>query len=147
MESSQGCCRFFHPEAASGKELTFGKRGDHHYSSDLAGSVPEGSENELASLLMYAPIPGMTANQVLQAFHRDAPFLFLGAAIVSVGLVAAAFSAIRRKPDPLLIYLSLFAVLYGLRMWIQTELLDPTRQGPSLFPGFPPPMHSAIPFP
>ena len=147
MESSQGCYRFFNPGAASGKELTFGKRGDHHYSSDLAGSVPEGSENELASLLMYAPIPGMTANQVLQAFHRDAPFLFLGAAIVSVGLVAAAFSAIRRKPDPLLIYLSLFAVLYGLRMWIQTELLDLTMQGSSLFPRFRSAMNFVIPIP
>ena len=62
MESSQGCYRFFNPGAASGKELTFGKRGDHHFSSDLAGSVPEGSENELASFLMYAPIPGMTAD-------------------------------------------------------------------------------------
>jgi hypothetical protein len=49
----------------------------------------------------------MTADQVLQAFHRDALFLFLGAAIAAVGLVAAVFSAIRRKLDPVLIYFAL----------------------------------------
>ncbi len=53
---------------------------------------------------MNAPTPGLTAGQVLQAFHHDAFNLFLGAAIVAVGLVAAAFSAIRRKLDLVLIY-------------------------------------------
>ena len=67
---------------------------------------------------MYVLAPEMTADQVWQAFHRDALNLFLGAAIVAVGLVAAAFSAIRRKLDPVLIYFALFAVLYGLRMWL-----------------------------
>ncbi|MFZ0859817.1 MAG: hypothetical protein WCA27_24710 [Candidatus Sulfotelmatobacter sp.] len=42
---------------------------------------------------MYATAPELTADQVLQAFHHDAPALFLGAMIVAVGLVAAAFSA------------------------------------------------------
>jgi sigma-B regulation protein RsbU (phosphoserine phosphatase) len=59
---------------------------------------------------MYAPAPELTADQVLQAFQRDAVFLFLGAAIVAVGLVAAAFSVIRRKFDPALIYFALFAI-------------------------------------
>ena len=76
----------------------------------------------------------MTADQVLQAFHRDAPNLFLGAGIVSVGLVAAAFSAIRRKLDPVLIYFALFAVLYGLRMWMVSNLMGLTMQGSSLYP-------------
>lgn len=52
---------------------------------------------------MHAPSPEMTADQVLQVFRRDAPLLFLGAAIAAVGLVAALFSAIRRKLDPVLI--------------------------------------------
>jgi phosphoserine phosphatase RsbU/P len=78
---------------------------------------------------MYAPAPEMTADQVLRVFHHDAPSLFLGAAIVAVGLVAAAFSAIRRKFDQVLIYFALFAVLYGLRMWIQANLLQLTIQG------------------
>src|SRR5580658_7547171 len=82
---------------------------------------------------MYAPAPGMTANQVLQAFHHDAPNLFLGAAIVAVGLVAAAFSAIRRKFDPVLIYFALFAFLYGLRMWMESDMVELTMQGSPLY--------------
>jgi sigma-B regulation protein RsbU (phosphoserine phosphatase) len=76
----------------------------------------------------------MTADQVLQAFRRDAPLLFLGAAIAAVGLVAALFSAIRRKFDPVLIYFALFAVLYGLRMWMVSNLMVLTMQGWWLYP-------------
>jgi len=83
---------------------------------------------------MHAPSPEMTADQVLQAFRRDAPLLFLGAAIAAVGLVAALFSAIRRKLDPVLIYFALFAVLYGLRMWMVSNLMVLTMQGSSLYP-------------
>jgi phosphoserine phosphatase RsbU/P len=82
---------------------------------------------------MYVPAPEMTADQVLQVFHHDAPSLFLGAAIVAVGLVAAAFSALRRKFDPVLIYFALFAVLYGLRMWIQANLLQVIIQGSTFY--------------
>lgn len=82
---------------------------------------------------MNAPTPGLTAGQVLQAFHHDAFNLFLGAAIVAVGLVAAAFSAIRRKLDLVLIYFALFAGLYGLRMWMQSDLMELTMQGSSLY--------------
>jgi len=82
---------------------------------------------------MYVSAPEMTADQVLQAFHHDAPNLFLGAAIVAVGLVAAAFSAIRRKLDPVLIYFALFALLYGLRMWMDSHLMDLTMQGSPLY--------------
>src|SRR5579863_8810568 len=71
---------------------------------------------------MLAP-PQMSASQVLSAFHRDAPYLFLGAAFVAVGIVSAAFSLLRRKRDPLLFYLALYAILYGIRMWVRTELL------------------------
>ena len=83
---------------------------------------------------MYAAAPELTADQVLRAFHRDAPFLFLGAAIVAVGLIAAVFSAIRRKLDPVLIYFALFASLYGLRMWILSNLVGITMKGSSLYP-------------
>jgi sigma-B regulation protein RsbU (phosphoserine phosphatase) len=82
---------------------------------------------------MYALAREITADQVLQAFRRDAPFLFLGAAIAAVGLVAAAFSAIRRKVDPVLIYFALFAILYGLRMWMRSNLMLLTMQGSSLY--------------
>jgi sigma-B regulation protein RsbU (phosphoserine phosphatase) len=82
---------------------------------------------------MYMLDPEMTADQVLQAFHRDAPGLFLGAVIVAVGLVAAAFSAIRRKLDPVLIYFALFAGLYGLRMWMRSDLMWLTMRGSTLY--------------
>jgi phosphoserine phosphatase RsbU/P len=42
----------------------------------------------------------LSAAQVLSAFHQDAPYLFLGAAFVAVGLVSVAFSAIRRNTIP-----------------------------------------------
>lgn len=75
---------------------------------------------------MPLPAPELTAEQVLSAFHRDAPYLFMGAAFVALGIVSAAFSGLRRKRDPLLIYLAVYAVLYGLRMWIQSSLLGLT---------------------
>jgi sigma-B regulation protein RsbU (phosphoserine phosphatase) len=71
---------------------------------------------------MYAPAPEMTADQVLQVFRHDAPSLLFGAMIMAVGLVAAAFSEIRRKHDPILIYLAFLAGLYGLRMWMQSGI-------------------------
>jgi sigma-B regulation protein RsbU (phosphoserine phosphatase) len=78
---------------------------------------------------MSAAAPKMSAGEVLSAFHGDAPYLFLGAAFVAVGLVSAAFAVIRRKRDSLLIYFSLFAVFYGLRLWVHTTLLGITVQG------------------
>ena len=76
---------------------------------------------------MFAP--EITADQVLQTFHHDAPYLFLGASFVAVGMVAAGLAAIRRKRDLLLIYFALFAVFYGLRLWIQADLLGLALQG------------------
>jgi sigma-B regulation protein RsbU (phosphoserine phosphatase) len=71
---------------------------------------------------MHAPAPELTADQVLRAFRHDAPSLLFGAMIMGVGLVAAAISEIRRKHDPVLIYLAFLAGLYGLRMWIQSGM-------------------------
>jgi sigma-B regulation protein RsbU (phosphoserine phosphatase) len=82
---------------------------------------------------MYVAVPQMSAGEVLSAFHRDAPYLFLGAAFVAVGLVSAAFAVIRRKHDLLLIYFALFAVFYGLRLWIQATLLGITVQGSAFY--------------
>ncbi|HEY7303563.1 MAG TPA: PP2C family protein-serine/threonine phosphatase [Bryobacteraceae bacterium] len=64
----------------------------------------------------------ITAADVLQAFRRDAPDLFLGAAFMTVGLVSVGFSALRRIREPLLIYFGIFAGLYGLRLWLQASL-------------------------
>jgi sigma-B regulation protein RsbU (phosphoserine phosphatase) len=82
---------------------------------------------------MYAPSPQMAADQVLQTFRRDVPTLLFGAMIMAVGLVAAAFSEIRRKHDPILIYLAFLAGLYGLRMWMQSGMFL-LMQGWSFYP-------------
>ena len=51
----------------------------------------------------------MSAEEVLSAFRRDAPYLFLGAAFAAVGIVSAAFAVLRRQRDSLLIFFALFA--------------------------------------
>ena len=65
----------------------------------------------------------LTASQVLRVFHRDEVFLFLGSAFTTVGLVIGAFLVIRRRFDQLLFWLALFAILYGQRLWMTSELL------------------------
>jgi phosphoserine phosphatase RsbU/P len=72
---------------------------------------------------MYPALPNISAADVLQSFYRDAPYLFLGSAFITVALVAAAFSAVRRRLDPLLIYFAFFAGLYGLRLWFSASLV------------------------
>ncbi len=80
---------------------------------------------------MYAP--EFSAQQVIQAFRQDAPLLFLGASFVSVGVVAGALAAIRRRFDPLLVYFCLFAIFYGARLWIQSRLFGLTMQGEEFY--------------
>jgi sigma-B regulation protein RsbU (phosphoserine phosphatase) len=66
----------------------------------------------------------MSAEEVLHAFYRDAPYLFLRAALTAVGIVSAAFAVLRRRRDSLLIFFALFAALYGLRLWISSPCLQ-----------------------
>lgn len=77
--------------------------------------------------------PEMSASQVLSAFHHDAPYLFLGAAFVAVGIVSAAFAFLRRRRDSLLIFFALFAAFYGLRLWVSSTLLGMTIQGSTFY--------------
>jgi sigma-B regulation protein RsbU (phosphoserine phosphatase) len=65
----------------------------------------------------------LTVAQVLHAFHRDAPYLFLGAAFITVGLVSIAYCVLRRRFDRLLVWMAIFAGLYGLRLWLQAHML------------------------
>src|SRR5262250_1793313 len=69
---------------------------------------------------MHVTPHGLTADGVLSAFKSDAPITFLGIAIVTTGLVAAAFASLRRKRASLLVYFAAFAILYGIRMCLQT---------------------------
>jgi phosphoserine phosphatase RsbU/P len=72
---------------------------------------------------MYADDPQLTASQVLRTFHHDELYLFLGAAFTTLGLMSAAFSFLQRKFDAMLFWLALFAILYGQRLWLQSDLL------------------------
>jgi sigma-B regulation protein RsbU (phosphoserine phosphatase) len=75
----------------------------------------------------------LTTNDVLRIFHRDEPFLFLGAAFTTIGILCAAFSLLRRRLDAMLLWLAAFAFLYGQRLWLDTGLLGITLGGKELF--------------
>lgn len=68
--------------------------------------------------------PDLPASKVLHAFLHDAPYLFMGAAFVTVGLVSIAICALRKRYDALLVWLAVFAGLYGIRLWMQSKMLD-----------------------
>jgi sigma-B regulation protein RsbU (phosphoserine phosphatase) len=72
---------------------------------------------------LCAADPQLTASEVLRVFHSDEPYLFLGIAFITTGILAAAFALLRRKVDPLLIYFALFAFFYGQRLLMQLGLL------------------------
>ncbi len=82
---------------------------------------------------MQVTPPGLTADDVLQAFKSDAFALFFGAAIVTSGLIAAGIAFIRRKRDALPIYFALFAIIYGIRMCMQTEMAQFVFDGSQVF--------------
>jgi sigma-B regulation protein RsbU (phosphoserine phosphatase) len=89
----------------------------------------------------------ITAEQVLQTFHGDAPYLFLGAAFVSVGMIAAAFSLIRSKHDAVLNYFALFSVLYGLRLWVQASTVGLAFQDSAFYPRLAAGINYIVPIP
>ena len=60
---------------------------------------------------------------VLRLFLREAPYLFFGSAFAAIGLVAGSFVAIRQRRDTLLTFFALFAILCGLRLWIQSDIV------------------------
>jgi len=72
---------------------------------------------------MFIAIPQVSADEVLRAFHRDEPFLFLGAAFNTVTIILIGLCVIRRKADALLISLAVFAHVYGVRLWMDSALL------------------------
>ena len=80
---------------------------------------------------MSLPDPNFPVGNLLRTFHRDEIYLFLGAAITTIGLLAAAFSLLRRRLDPLLLWFALFAILYGARMWMTNQLLDLPSNSPT----------------
>ncbi len=72
---------------------------------------------------MLLPDPQFARSEILRVFNHAQVYLFLGAAIITVGILAASFSLLRRRFDPLLLWFSLFAILYGLRLEMNYQLL------------------------
>lgn len=58
----------------------------------------------------------------VRVFERDEVQLFVAAGSVTVGLVAIGFSLVRRRFDRLLSFFAWFAVLYGIRLWFQSNI-------------------------
>ncbi|MGB6783560.1 MAG: PP2C family protein-serine/threonine phosphatase [Terracidiphilus sp.] len=56
-------------------------------------------------------------------FHREEPALFLGAAFNTVALICLGFCLVRRRFNTLLVWLGLFASLYGTRMWLESDIV------------------------
>jgi phosphoserine phosphatase RsbU/P len=65
----------------------------------------------------------LAAGDILRAYHHDEPLLFLASAFITVAIVSAAYCAIRRRFDPLLVNLALFAYLYGQRLQLDSHML------------------------
>src|ERR1700760_4462824 len=82
---------------------------------------------------MFLPDPQFARSEVFRAFNHAQIYLFLGAAIITVGLLAASFSLLRRRFDPLLLWFSLFAILYGLRLDMNYQLLWALGLRPVIF--------------
>ena len=68
----------------------------------------------------------LSAIEVLRAFHRDEPRLILGAAFDTVAVIAIGICVVRRRFDPLLVWLAIFAHLYGGRLWLDSSILSLT---------------------
>jgi phosphoserine phosphatase RsbU/P len=79
--------------------------------------------HQLLWSVMCFPDPQFARSDVLRVFNHAQIYLFLGSAIVTVGLLAASFSLLRRRFDALLFWFALFAVLYGVRLEMNYQLL------------------------
>jgi phosphoserine phosphatase RsbU/P len=66
----------------------------------------------------------ISLQELAKAARQDALYLFLGAALITVALLAAGAVAVRRRRDPLLVYFALFAGLYGVRLIMQRSVVD-----------------------
>jgi len=82
---------------------------------------------------MLPPDPQFARSEVLRVFNHAQIYLFLGAAITTVGLLAGSFSILRRRFDPLLLWFALFAVLYGVRLGMNYQLLWALGLRPQVF--------------
>ena len=89
----------------------------------------------------------LTAIEVLRAFHHDEPKLILGAAFDTVAVIAIGICVVRRRFDPLLVWLAIFAHLYGGRLWLDSNILSMTIPSSEFFHRLRPAVNSLIPVP
>ncbi len=82
---------------------------------------------------MFVADPQFARSDVLRIFNHAQVYLSLGAGITTVGLLAGAFSLLRRRFDPLLLWFALFAILYGLRLEMDHQLLWALGLQPAVF--------------
>jgi len=85
---------------------------------------------------MFLPDPQFARSDVLRIFNHAQVFLFLGAAITTVGIVSAFFAFLRRRLDPLLLWFALFSFLYGIRLEMNYQLLWALGLRPPIFQRF-----------
>jgi phosphoserine phosphatase RsbU/P len=71
--------------------------------------------------------------EALRIFNRSQIFVCLGAVITAVGVLAAAFSMLRRRLDSLLLWFALFAILYGVRLAIHYQPMWQLGMHPQIF--------------
>jgi phosphoserine phosphatase RsbU/P len=74
----------------------------------------------------------ISATDIIHAFRRAEPRLFIGAASVTAGVVVVGFLLIRRRFDRLLSFFAWFAILYGERLWLESSKFA-LLERPSLF--------------
>jgi sigma-B regulation protein RsbU (phosphoserine phosphatase) len=72
---------------------------------------------------MLQPDPQFARSDVLRVFNHAQVYLFLGAAIITSGIVSSLFAVLRRRLEPLLLWFALLAVLYGGRLEMNYQLL------------------------
>ena len=73
-------------------------------------------------LIATVPRTQIPVQDALHLFNQSQIFLCLGSAIITVGVLAAAFYVLRRQwKDLALLWFSLFAILYGVRLCIHHQ--------------------------
>ena len=64
----------------------------------------------------------MLQTNVFPKIDPNAPYLFLGASLVVCALIVAAIAVTQRKRNSVLIWLAVFALLDGSRLWLKSDL-------------------------
>jgi sigma-B regulation protein RsbU (phosphoserine phosphatase) len=72
---------------------------------------------------MYANDVQLGGNEVLAVFHRDELYLLFGAVFLTFGFISGVFAFWGHKFDAMLWWLAPFAILYGMRLWLQLEFV------------------------